>query len=313
VNKIKLKRSVMAPLLALVIYALLFLSRFLDLSAFAENDSEFLIAAIMQIIIVMLPAIAYCKIKGEGYIEKLNVRFFKPSYIPLIIYLFFVMTLGGMLLNLFLFKIGLIRPGTSSFSSYDPILGESYFYPAYSVLAFAVVPAISEEFFFRGIMFDEYKGYGAVTAIVISSLLFSMMHFSFEFLLVYLFCGFVLGLCAYITRSLLAVTVLHFLYNLFQLFGEAYMWNVFANQKSVIFFIFICTSTFIIFVMLAAGQAEKIFFKLGTNPESEEIPEGHGFIPREKIPGSVNPLIRALLSPTFLACAVLYFITVLIQ
>lgn len=303
----------MAPLLALVIYLLILLSRFLDLSKFAQNDSEYLIAAIMQIIIVMLPAIAYCKLKGDGFVERLNIRFFRPSHIWLIITLFFVMTLGSVLLSLLLFKIGIVSQGSSSFTSYDPILGESYFFPAYSIITFAVVPAISEEFVFRGIMFEEYKGYGAVTAVVISTLLFAMMHFNFEFLLVYLFCGFILGLCAYITRSLVAVTVLHFLYNLFQLFGEGYMWNVFVNQKSVIFFIFIVTSLFIIFSMLAAGQAERIFFRLGTSAESEKIPNNHGFVSREKIPGTVNPLVKALLSPTFLVCAIIFFITVLIQ
>lgn len=87
------------------------------------------------------------------------------------------------------------------------------------VLAMAVVPAIAEEFFFRGFVLSSLHRSSAIRQIVISGLLFGVFHvissnvFSIERLLPTAFLGLVLGWIAWKTRSLFPGIALHALHN----------------------------------------------------------------------------------------------------
>ena len=82
-------------------------------------------------------------------------------------------------------------------------------------LTMAVVPALAEEMYFRGlvegILIDMKVG--AVHAILISSILFAMMHFQFYYLLPLLFMGAILGYVYYRTRNLWLSIIMHFMNN----------------------------------------------------------------------------------------------------
>jgi len=76
-----------------------------------------------------------------------------------------------------------------------------------------VVAAVVEEFLARGIMYDALKPYGAGTAIIISSVLFGLMHGSIHMIFYTTVLGFALGYIRYATDSLLVVTILHAMIN----------------------------------------------------------------------------------------------------
>jgi len=82
-------------------------------------------------------------------------------------------------------------------------------------LTMALIPALAEEMYFRGllegILLDMKVG--AVHAILISSLLFAMMHFQFYYLLPLLFMGAVLGYVYYRTGNLWLSMAMHFMNN----------------------------------------------------------------------------------------------------
>ena len=81
------------------------------------------------------------------------------------------------------------------------------------VFMMAVVAPIVEEFWVRGIMYDALKPYGSGMAIIISSILFGLMHGSIQMLFYTTALGFALGYIRYATDSLLVVTILHFIIN----------------------------------------------------------------------------------------------------
>lgn len=81
------------------------------------------------------------------------------------------------------------------------------------VFIMVVVAAVVEEFLVRGIMYDALKPYGAGMAIIISSVLFGLMHGSIHMLLYTTVVGFALGYIRYATNSLLVVTILHAIIN----------------------------------------------------------------------------------------------------
>jgi len=76
-----------------------------------------------------------------------------------------------------------------------------------------VVAPVFEEIWVRGIIFDALRPYGCGMAIIISSVLFGLMHGNLYTLLYTTTLGFALGYVRYATGSLFVVTILHALVN----------------------------------------------------------------------------------------------------
>ncbi|MDR2559376.1 MAG: CPBP family intramembrane metalloprotease [Oscillospiraceae bacterium] len=81
------------------------------------------------------------------------------------------------------------------------------------VFMLVVAAPVFEEFLCRGIMYDALAPYGNGAAIIISSLLFGLMHGNLYMLFYTTALGFALGYVRYATGSLFVVTVLHALLN----------------------------------------------------------------------------------------------------
>ncbi len=85
-----------------------------------------------------------------------------------------------------------------------------------SIICIALLPAISEELFFRGALqriFHSMSG-NAHIAVIFAAIIFSLMHFDIEGLLPRFFLGCLLGTIYVITGSLLPGIFFHFLNNL---------------------------------------------------------------------------------------------------
>jgi hypothetical protein len=81
------------------------------------------------------------------------------------------------------------------------------------VISLVIIAPVFEEFLCRGIIYDALKPYGNGAAIIISSVLFGLMHGSLQMLFYTTALGFALGYVRYATDSLFVVTVLHALLN----------------------------------------------------------------------------------------------------
>ena len=81
------------------------------------------------------------------------------------------------------------------------------------VFMIVFIAPIAEEFWARGIMYDALKPYGCGMAILISSILFGLLHGRFEMLPYTTALGLALGYIRYATDSLLVVTLLHMIFN----------------------------------------------------------------------------------------------------
>ncbi len=86
---------------------------------------------------------------------------------------------------------------------------------AYTLFFLAVVPAVSEEIFFRG-LFQQYLtkfSNKPLIAILATSLLFAVMHFKYSQILPIFLMSLALGYVFYLTKNLLYPILLHFLNN----------------------------------------------------------------------------------------------------
>jgi len=109
--------------------------------------------------------------------------------------------------------MGLEALGYTSVSGEATIM-PNLFWLGVQLFTIACLPAIFEEFVFRGIVFNAYKDKGFL-AVVISAVLFSFMHQNILQMIYTFVGGLVLGTLAYKTRSILAPMILHFGINAF--------------------------------------------------------------------------------------------------
>lgn len=97
------------------------------------------------------------------------------------------------------------------------------------VFFIAVIPAVFEEYFFRGILLKKMLGYGKVFAVIISALFFAIYHGSISQLIYQFIYGVVLGYVAIKYQNVIYTALIHFLNNFFVLTLEFLGCNLFAN------------------------------------------------------------------------------------
>ena len=83
------------------------------------------------------------------------------------------------------------------------------------IIEVAVFPAIVEELLFRGIIMKGFSEFGALFAVVCSAILFSLMHGSFNQMLLQFIGGLMMGAVVMITKNFLLGMIMHFTNNLF--------------------------------------------------------------------------------------------------
>lgn len=84
----------------------------------------------------------------------------------------------------------------------------------YSIFTVCIIPALSEEIFFRSVLLSCFSSFGKIKASLLVSFIFAVMHTNaYSFLS--LFCiGMLLSFLAFSSRSLLSCITFHIFYNL---------------------------------------------------------------------------------------------------
>ncbi len=176
----------------------------------SQDTLTYILLLLTQIIAVLLPAIIYLKLKKVKVKEALRFKPLKLSQIGLIIILGLTGQFIAQLLNLpiilLLEMIGEIPPSTIPIP--DNLHGL-----AISIIFIAVLPAICEEFFMRGIVMRAYERRGTKAAIVISAILFGLMHGDIKNLVGPIFFGLLFGYLVIRTGSIYAGMIAHFVNN----------------------------------------------------------------------------------------------------
>ena len=81
------------------------------------------------------------------------------------------------------------------------------------LLVMAVLPAVSEEFLFRGILYNTYRKTSPILGVFLSALFFALLHGNFNQIPYALFLGIVLALMMEATGSIAIPMFMHFLMN----------------------------------------------------------------------------------------------------
>lgn len=127
------------------------------------------------------------------------------------------------------------------------------------VVLLAILPAICEEFFFRGFLQRQLKRLfnNEVSAVFAAAFIFSAIHFQFQGFLPRMALGIILGFSLMWTKSIWIPIVLHATHNLFSLLGFLFFGQKITNQEEELDKI---NENFFIYLAAAAVSWTLVYF-----------------------------------------------------
>ena len=304
----KFKENILSPLLVLAIIVIVTAVNFIPAEAIGIKDNPYLAVVVIQLLSYAIPALFYSRIRGKELTPKLKLRFFKPSQILFLIMATVFLICGTVLISMAMYKFAPNAFEASAVSEYAAFaMNRRLFDGVYLIVAFAVLPAITEEFVFRGIILGEYQHRGVVLASMISSAMFAMAHFSIVRFPIYFFSGLVLALVVFATRSVLAGMVIHALNNTFVLFAEKFITNAVDKQNvSLTLLVIILGALALLSLLIMCFEAHTIYRRYSdANVESD-----HALMNKK---GKFEQIAETFFSPTFLILLIVYIIVCLIE
>lgn len=134
------------------------------------------------------------------------------------------------------------------------------------IVVIAVLPAIFEELFFRGVLLRGLRGMPVWAAALVCGGLFSLFHQNPAQTLYQFFCGVAFALIAIRSGSILPTVLAHFCNNAFVLCAEKFAWQ--TNMLPVLIASAVC---------LAASVGYLVVFAVRAGRKAEEKPDWKGF------------------------------------
>lgn len=161
---------------------------------------------ISQILYVLPAGIYLASTKGEIR-ELLRIRRVKlPNVVLLILFAYFITPLLTLLNAVsMLFATNTISNTIGSIVEAYPVM--------ISLGAIAVVPAVLEECVYRGVFFNEYRKVNPLKGILLSGLLFGLMHMNFNQFFYAFVMGMIFAVVVEVTDSIVSSMIVHCVIN----------------------------------------------------------------------------------------------------
>ena len=291
------------PVLVLVVCALTLAADLIPADSLGMRENPYLAAVVIQLLIYAVPSLFYCRLRGREFTPKLRLRPFRPSQLLYLWHAFVLMTSVSVLLSVLMYRIAPEAFAASSESRAAAFaMGSGFFDGVYVAVAFAVLPAVTEEFLFRGVVIGEYESLGVGIAAAASSACFAMAHFSAVRFPVYFGAGLVLSSVLYATRSLIAPMLLHALYNGVILYGEKYVLYIVDKQNvSMLLLVMILCAAAVLSAALMCFEAQSIY----RGYAADNVPSEYTKTDRRSLFARVA---EAYFTPAFLLLVLLFII-----
>ncbi len=273
-----LSKPIAPPLLAALVLVLLSVAGKLT-GTESSNENFFLTISVIQLAVFAFPCIIYYFLKGRRLGTPMLIAPVKPRHFLFVLFSFMTLVTGTILIKFFYYLQTGSAPSGVSFLSLNEASTSNA--DVFSILiAFVIIPAVCEELFFRGIILSEYRRFGSATAVIFSAVCFSLAHFSFEAIPIYLFSGIILGICACSCRSVFAPILLHIGSNILTIYTSDRFLRVTIQKCGAFFVFFVITVAFLISLLLMLSRAEGLLWAESEKPSKNALPNpssGMGF------------------------------------
>ncbi len=297
----KSRDTLWTPLLLVFVFALLYFVGFIPADRLGMDENPYLAVVVLQLVIYAVPALFYCRLRGADFAARLRLRLPRPGHALYLLYAAIFLIGGSALISMGMYTLFPESFAAGSSEVYTNFARNAGIFDGlYLVMAFALLPAVTEELLFRGIVAGSYETMGVFTAVLVSALTFAMSHFSFVRFPVYFFSGLVLAGVMYATRSLTASMLIHTLNNAFVLFLEKFILHI-AEKRSISMILFLIIVGF--FTLVAALLMFVEAGNLYAGYARENV--SSAYVVRRK-GGALLSLVQSICAPAFLTVVVLF-------
>ena len=260
---------ILAPALLLPILLFLGIAGFIISNPFEKNIS-YIIIAILLVIVYGVPTVIFFRLRGGKWISS--------CLAPL--------SVGSLIFSI---SAALMMMAHSTFFR-SLTLGDFFDYRIYTIygmpfridvdsvssfvgafLALALVPAVLEGIFFRGILMYEYRYGGIVLSVFMSSVLYAATSAEFISFPLYFLNGFMLSVIVFLTGNLFCSILAHIIYILFSMMGEKYLLFLAAETETRGIMLFLLLGVWLTVAIVFFESAEKLLRKRGENEQPKPI------------------------------------------
>lgn len=155
---------------------------------------------------ILLPFMAYCVMKKQNPLKE--IRFQKVK--PISIFFAFLIMLFSYPVVVFLNMVSMMFVD-NAVADIMPAVLDLGLLPG--LFFMAVLPAFVEETIFRGMLYNTYSKYRPVAGIILSAVLFGLMHMNFNQMPYAIYLGLIMALMLEVTDSIVVPMVMHFTMN----------------------------------------------------------------------------------------------------
>lgn len=177
------------------------------LGAFSFVRENVVVSLIFSQIIYVIPAILYLLRGTENIKERLHVNRLKVSTVLLLLlFSYCIMPLLTFLNSVsLLFSTNTIQVTIDGIiTGYPLILG---------IIVVGLIPCILEETIYRGVFFNEYRNINPRKAVLLSGILFGLMHLNWNQFVYAFVMGMIFAVVVEASNSLLSTMIIHFMIN----------------------------------------------------------------------------------------------------
>ncbi len=296
------KNHILTPILTAVILLLLIITKFLD-TGIITRENEYVTILILECIIFAIPSIVFTRFFVQTPKNSFKIRLIGTGTVPLVI-LGSVILISGSILYGYITS-GFNIQSSNAFILYDVFTAKhssDFWQNFYLVFAYAAIPAIFEEFVFRGVVSSKYDEISPLYSIIMSSIMFGIIHLDLKTLPFHFLCGILLSVSMYASKSIFVPIIIHFVYNFFFLFFSDYTNAIFKTDVN--FSVFIFGLLFFASLIIFMGECKRIYQR---RAETEPLLSKFTNFKSDSV-----SVIEVILSPTALICYIIFTVSVFI-
>ena len=302
-NNTRKNPFLLAPALTFVVLAFLAVLTFARVGAHGGISRYFLMAGLM-LLLFGIPSAAFIVLRGGRAVSAVGIRPLGGQQIGVSAAVALVLILQSCLLKFGLFHVNYSVDVYTIYGAVFPTSPSSFWKFLLMLAVLVLLPAVCEEWFFRGVLAYEYRLSGVLGATLMSSLFFAMSTLDFAQLPVAFLNGMLLSLAVFLTGNLLSAIFAHAIYNLFTLFLERYMWEISKEPDCEVLFWVFTVALYLLSLIALFAAAEKALRRMASDGNAPPL-----HILRGKRPIVIYDMLAV---PALWADALVFAITALV-
>lgn len=302
-NNTRRNPFLLAPALTFVVLAFLAVLTFARVGAHGGISRYFLMAGLM-LLMFGIPSAAFVVLRGSRAVSAVGIHTLSGQQIGVSAAVALVLILQSCLLKFGLFHADYSGAAYTLYGVSFPVSPSSFWEFLLMLAVLVLLPAMCEEWFFRGVLAYEYRFGGFLGAALMSSLFFAMFTLDFAQLPAAFLGGMLLSFSVFLTGNLLSAVIAHAIYNLFVLFLERYVWGMAEEPDCKVLFWVITLALYLLSLVLLFAASEKALRRKAQKENSPPI----------RIPSGKRPIViyDMLAVPALWADALVFVIAALV-